>query len=624
MTTITALPTPPSRSDPINFADRGDAFLGALPQFQSEVNLVAGEVNTKHSEVMSAEIIAYNVRGQWVTSTVYAQKDVYTDNGVSYLVVVGHTSSSIAADLSSGKVTIHQGITKSELAASSGSSLVGFDLSAIPAAIGKVDWAIRSSNIGVNVLRYITPSKWAAVFAGAFAVDVTTEVMAAVTAICASGGVLTFPVGGYLLTDTPVVDTGVYTRGVILQGAGRNTVIKQTGVGKDGIHFSTTQFLQNSGIRDMQIVTNSTAGHCINVVYGCTTCFVTNVDLGSGNPTKACIYGDYTSFGGGIFDTKFSGGSWYCNAASTEAGFRIKAKGTIFNENVFENLRCYNSNFLQFFHITSVVDPSIWLVNNTWQNINFEICKGGGFLFSSAKNYKVENVSFWDAGGAYTNNLIDFVAGSGYESVSNTLSNVGRNGDTLTAGVRDIRIIEGQDTTIINCFTQSADAPSYDFNLKRVTQIGRLFNVLNASSTLIVLPESIRFPGTVNGAALNYYDEGTWTATLTGSTAAPTVPQTTTARLTRVGRKVLVEGVFANADMTGSTGVVQITGLPFPVGVSNATGSVGLLSLGANAAICIAISGTSTIGLVQAANLAAGIPVGTTAVYVYFSLSYTV
>ena len=45
MTTITALPTPPSRSDPANFAARGDAFLTALPTFVTETNLVASEVN---------------------------------------------------------------------------------------------------------------------------------------------------------------------------------------------------------------------------------------------------------------------------------------------------------------------------------------------------------------------------------------------------------------------------------------------------------------------------------------------------------------------------------------------------------------------------------------------------
>ena len=45
MTTITALPQPPSRSDPVNFAARGDAFLGALPTFATEANALSVEVN---------------------------------------------------------------------------------------------------------------------------------------------------------------------------------------------------------------------------------------------------------------------------------------------------------------------------------------------------------------------------------------------------------------------------------------------------------------------------------------------------------------------------------------------------------------------------------------------------
>jgi len=40
-TPITSLPTPPSRSDPANFAARGDAFLGALPTFATEANTIA-------------------------------------------------------------------------------------------------------------------------------------------------------------------------------------------------------------------------------------------------------------------------------------------------------------------------------------------------------------------------------------------------------------------------------------------------------------------------------------------------------------------------------------------------------------------------------------------------------
>jgi hypothetical protein len=46
MATITALPTPPTRSDPVNFATRADDFLAALPVFGSEANDVASEINT--------------------------------------------------------------------------------------------------------------------------------------------------------------------------------------------------------------------------------------------------------------------------------------------------------------------------------------------------------------------------------------------------------------------------------------------------------------------------------------------------------------------------------------------------------------------------------------------------
>lgn len=46
---ITALPTPPRRSDPATFAARGDAFLGALPTFVTEANALQTDVNAKQA-----------------------------------------------------------------------------------------------------------------------------------------------------------------------------------------------------------------------------------------------------------------------------------------------------------------------------------------------------------------------------------------------------------------------------------------------------------------------------------------------------------------------------------------------------------------------------------------------
>ena len=49
--TVTPLPTPPSRQEPDTFADRSDAFLGALPTFQSELNTLGDYVETTAAEV---------------------------------------------------------------------------------------------------------------------------------------------------------------------------------------------------------------------------------------------------------------------------------------------------------------------------------------------------------------------------------------------------------------------------------------------------------------------------------------------------------------------------------------------------------------------------------------------
>jgi hypothetical protein len=55
MTTITALPTPPARSDPANFRARADGFLGALPAFVTEANTVAGEINAAAAAAAASE-----------------------------------------------------------------------------------------------------------------------------------------------------------------------------------------------------------------------------------------------------------------------------------------------------------------------------------------------------------------------------------------------------------------------------------------------------------------------------------------------------------------------------------------------------------------------------------------
>lgn len=85
---ITALPTPPTRQDPTNFNDRADAFLAALPGFQSEANALSTEVNTRADDVQAshtAVLAATNIT-KWVSGTTYAQGSVVWSpiNGLGY------------------------------------------------------------------------------------------------------------------------------------------------------------------------------------------------------------------------------------------------------------------------------------------------------------------------------------------------------------------------------------------------------------------------------------------------------------------------------------------------------------------------------------------------------------
>ena len=73
MTTITALPTPPSRStdDAATFSSKADTFVAALQTFGAEANLVADETNAASAGALAASAAATAVVGaaKWAGTT---------------------------------------------------------------------------------------------------------------------------------------------------------------------------------------------------------------------------------------------------------------------------------------------------------------------------------------------------------------------------------------------------------------------------------------------------------------------------------------------------------------------------------------------------------------------------
>jgi hypothetical protein len=128
---------------------------------------------------------------------------------------------------------------------------------------------------------------------------------------------------------------------------------------------------------------------------------------------------------------------------------------------------------------------------------------------------------------------------------------------------------------------------------------------------------------------LNWYEEGTWTATMIGSTAAPTTPVTATGYYTRIGNIVHVFASFANVDTTGATGDLQVTGLPFTSGASRAFGTAALdkFTLTGVQAFAVVYNGDTKVIFSENVNGGYGPNVAissTTGVYAQFSITYQV
>jgi len=110
---VTALPTPPSRSDPVNFATRADAFHGALPTFATELNALQSDVVTRQSAVATNATAAADsataaqaaqaaaegaaLAQVWVSGTNYtAGQQVYSPtNNLNYRCIVSISPSTV-------------------------------------------------------------------------------------------------------------------------------------------------------------------------------------------------------------------------------------------------------------------------------------------------------------------------------------------------------------------------------------------------------------------------------------------------------------------------------------------------------------------------------------------------
>lgn len=152
MTTITPLPTPPSRQDPLNFAVRADAFLGALPQFATECNAVAAEINaaaaaaaasatnastaaTTAQSAAAAAQGAANYVGEWSTLTGALSPPASVSYNNRIYILLSAIADVTAHTPGVSSVWLLQGVYENPISISGNTSAKAFDIYRVTATL---------------------------------------------------------------------------------------------------------------------------------------------------------------------------------------------------------------------------------------------------------------------------------------------------------------------------------------------------------------------------------------------------------------------------------------------------------------------------------------------------------
>jgi len=84
----------------------------------------------------------------------------------------------------------------------------------------------------------------------------------------------------------------------------------------------------------------------------------------------------------------------------------------------------------------------------------------------------------------------------------------------------------------------------------------------------------IKIGGSGSANTLDDYEEGSWTATVTGSGGNPSTAATETGSYVKIGRIVYCTVTISSKDTTGASGAVRLTGVPFTPNKSTASGNL--------------------------------------------------
>jgi hypothetical protein len=155
-----------------------------------------------------------------------------------------------------------------------------------------------------------------------------------------------------------------------------------------------------------------------------------------------------------------------------------------------------------------------------------------------------------------------------------------------------------------------------------IKHLGGIFG-RNPTFNDVTIDGGIYFEDGQAGNYLDDYEEGTWTGTLIGDTAAPSSSVTATGTYTKIGRQVIVQISFDAKNTTGASGVMRVNGLPFVAG-ARGFGPTMKSNMGAQNLTSFVSSGQDSVTFSEMSNMTTFTIGAASSIYLRFALMYSV
>lgn len=406
-----------------------------------------------------------------------------TDDGAGNLLYYRRTSS--------GSDEIGRAVTPASLASSDGSARVGFRQMGTGAANRTLEDKARAR---IDLDDFVLPGDLDYSDAIGRAIDRLIEL---------GGGICKAAARHHAMSRAIEFDTGSNDISIWFEGEGLSTTFDQYGPNEPAMRVGQTQRLRSSGLRNLRLrclsgnAPGTEPGDVLEIgALGFEHFDMEQVDLEQYNSNRRLIHAPY----GNMFYLRATG-YWRGPEGATVNPVFIRTQDTTFNHNVIDiTAYCANSS-KRFFDIESEAGGS-WLFDNQIKAV-FQNCSGGAIRFCNAKGWKL-NFNFWDLSDAagYRNDLVLADSNAQLESIECDIT-INRHDPLMANGVRDIRLVGGQDFRILVLTNQSAN-PTYDWGNKRLKVNGRPYTEINFDQAELGTADKRRFVNTFT--QLSYAD----------------------------------------------------------------------------------------------------------------------